>query len=184
VDDCEFAVDWCYDNAESLGARPGPVAVAGDSAGGNLSAVVCQRDVAKGANRIGFQALIYPTVDATRRDRPSQLAFGEGYGLSTRDLDDCFRYYVPPGADLANPDISPLHAKSLAGLPPAYVITAGFDVLRDEGIEYAEAMHAAGVEVEHVSAPAMPHGFITMTRLCREAEEHLTGIATRLRSMA
>ena len=79
--------------------------------------------------------------------------------------------------------IMPLHAKSLAGLPPAYVITAGFDVLRDEGIEYVEALRKAGVQVEHASESAMPHGFITMTRLCSEAQTQLEAIASRVHTM-
>jgi len=183
VDDCEFAVNWCYENAGALGARTGAIAVAGDSAGGNLSAVVARRDRDAGLGRIGLQILIYPTVDASRTDRASQIAFGEGYGLSRLDLEDCMNHYVPPGVDKADPDLSPLHAKSLAGLPPAHVITAGFDILRDEGIEYVEALRDAGVEVQHVSEPALPHGFITMTRLCSEAEANLDRIAARIRAM-
>ena len=107
-----------------------------------------------------------------------------GYGLSAKDMEDCMRYYVPAGADRADPDLSPLCAKSLAGLPPAYVITAGFDVLRDEGIAYAEALKAAGVEVTHVNESALPHGFITMTRLCSEAQVNLEAIAAQVRAMA
>jgi acetyl esterase/lipase len=184
VDDCEFAVNWCYENAAALGARSGQVAIAGDSAGGNLCAVVARRDVDAGLNRIGFQALIYPTTDVSRSDRPSQIAFGEGYGLSLLDIDDCMRHYVPPGTDMAHPDLSPLRAKSLAGLPRALVLTAGFDLLRDEGIEYAQALRAAGVDVIHVSEPHLPHGFITMTRICSEAEKNLSRIATEIRAMA
>jgi acetyl esterase len=184
VDDCEFAVNWCFENAEALGARKGPVAVAGDSAGGNLSAVVAQRDAAAGRGKISLQVLIYPCVDVTRTDRASQIAFAQGYGLSSKDLDDCMRYYLPPGTDRADPDLSPLHAKSLAGLPSAFVITAGFDVLRDEGIEYADLMKSAGVDVRHVNEPAMPHGFITMTRLCSEARATLVSIGSEIRAMA
>ena len=183
VDDCEFAVGWCYENAESLGARPGPVAVAGDSAGGNLSAVVSQRDAVAGRGRIGLQALIYPCTDMTRLDRESQVAFATGYGLTAKDIVDCVAQYLPAGGDAATPDLSPLHAKSLEGLPRAHVITAGFDVLRDEGIAYAEAMKKAGVEVTLENDPAMPHGFITMTRLCSEAERHLETISAHVRAM-
>lgn len=184
VDDCEFAVNWCFENAEALGARTGPVAVAGDSAGGNLSAVVTQRDLASGRRRIGLQVMIYPWVDLTRTDRGSHVAFAEGYGLSTRDLEECIPHYVPPGTDRANSDLSPLHAKSLAGLPPAFVLTGGFDVLRDEGTAYAEALKEAGVPVRHVNEPALPHGFITMTRLSSEAGTNLEAIASEIRAMA
>ncbi|MBW2314232.1 MAG: alpha/beta hydrolase [Deltaproteobacteria bacterium] len=182
-DDCEFAVAWCVEAAESLGARPGPVAVAGDSAGGNLSAVVAQRDLAAGHERIGLQVLIYPCTDATRTDRDSHAHFGSGYGLSTKDIEDCMRYYVPIGTDRATPDLSPLHAKSLAGLAPALVVTAGFDILQDEGLAYAEALETAGVAVQTMHEPAMPHGYITMTRLCSEAGTTLESIAAAVRSM-
>jgi acetyl esterase len=184
VDDCEFAVNYCFENAETFGARSGKIAVAGDSAGGNLAAVVAQRDVATRAHRIGLQVLIYPTVDASRTDRESQANFGVGYGLSLLDLDDCMRHYVPVGVDRAHPDVSPLHAKSLAGLPRAFVITAGFDVLRDEGIEYAEALRRAGVDVKHVNEPSLPHGFITMTRVCGEAKATLRTISEEIRAMS
>ena len=119
-------------DAATLGARTGPVAVAGDSAGGNLGAVVAQRDAAAGRGRIGLQALIYPWLDLTRTDRGSHVAFATGYGLRTQDLEECMRLYVPAGTDRANSDMSPLHAKSLAGVPSATVITEGFDPLRED----------------------------------------------------
>jgi acetyl esterase len=183
VEDGDFAVQWCLDNAASLGARPGRVAVAGDSAGGNLSAVMAQRDAAAGRGGIGLQVLIYPWLDLARTDRASHVAFGTGYGITTGDLEDCARRYVPPGADRTHPDLSPLHAKSLAELPPAYVLTAGFDVLRDEGIAYVDALRAEGVDVEHVNQAALPHGFITMNRLCSEARTSLEAIASQIRAM-
>lgn len=183
VEDCTFAVQWCYQHAASLGARRGALAVAGDSAGGNLSAVVARRDARSGRNQVGFQALIYPCVDATRIDRASHLAFGRGYGLSIADIKECLRSYVAAGTDLSHPDLSPLHADDLSGLAPAHVITAGFDILRDEGAAYAEALQKAGVTVTHENDSAMPHGFITMTRLCREAESHIVEIAARIRAM-
>jgi acetyl esterase len=184
VNDCEFAVSWCFDNAETLGARKGPLILAGDSAGGNLSAVVSQRDHAARQDRIGLQVLIYPWLDLTRTDRPSYIAFGSGFGFSTKDAEESAERYVPSPADRAHPDISPLHAKSFAGLPPACVITAGFDVFRDEGIAYVEALRAAGVPVKHVHEPAMPHGFISLSRLCSEAERNLETIASEIRAMA
>lgn len=181
VEDCEYAVAWCHQHAESLGARPGPVAVAGDSAGGNLSAVVALRDQRAGHGRVGFQALIYPAVDATRVDRESQTAFASGYGLSRKDMIECMDQYVPPGVDRADPDVSPLFGKDKAGAAPAFVVTAGFDVLRDEGIEYAASLRDAGVPVIHVNEDALPHGFITMTRLCSEARATLVTIAHHVR---
>ena len=183
-DDCEFAVNWCFENAGALGARSGPVVVSGDSAGGNLAAVVSQRDRASGRGRIALQVLIYPCTDLSRTDRDSHVAFGTGFGLSTADIDDCVRHYAPAGTDRQLPALSPLYAKDLSGLPPAFVITAGFDVLRDEGRAYAEALERAGVEVAYTHEAELPHGFITMTRLCREAEATLEVIAARMRRLA
>ena len=184
VEDCEFAVNWCFENAASLGARQGPVAVGGDSAGGNLGAVVAQRDLRAGRGRIGLQVLIYPWLDPTRLDRSSHRDLGRGYGLTTLDLQDCVRHYLLPGMDPADPDLSPLNAKSLAGLPPAFLVTAGFDILRDEGTEFAAALEQSGVDVIHRHEPSLPHGFITMTRVCSEANACLEAIAGRLRTMA
>lgn len=183
VEDAEFAVAWAHDNAASLGAREGRVAVAGDSAGGNLSAVVALRDVRGGHGRIGLQGLVYPTVDGTRRDRPSQVAFASGYGLSMQDVEGCFGSYVPDGVDPTDPDVSPLFAPSHEGLARALVFTAGFDVLRDEGIEYVERLEKAGVAVRHVHEPGMPHGYITMTRLCAEAGRGIALLAEEVRAL-
>jgi acetyl esterase len=183
VDDCEFAVSWCFEHAEALGAHRRPVIVAGDSAGGNLCAVACQRDRLAEQPRIGLQVLIYPWVDLTRTDRASHVAFGAGFGLGTNDLEESMGRYVPSGADRAHPDISPLHAKSFTGLSPACVVTGGFDLLRDEGFAYVEALRTAGVPVSHLHEPAMPHGFISMSRLCSEAGANLETIASEIRAM-
>jgi len=184
IEDCECVLDWCLANAQDLDVSPGKIAVGGDSAGGNLAAVLSQRDRASGRRRIGLQVLIYPATDATRRDRESQLAFASGYGLSLKDVDRCFAHYVG-GDDSANdPGVSPLLAPALEGLPEALIFTAGFDVLRDEGTEYAERLEKAGVAVEHVRAAQMPHGYITMTRVCGEAREHHGKIADSLRRLA
>ena len=177
ADDCAFVLDWCTENAATIGARSGGFVVAGDSAGGNLAAVLAQRERDGGRNRIALQVLIYPTVDVSRQDRPSQLAFARGYGLSLLDVEDCMRNYVPADMQRSDPRVSPLHAPSLAGLPPAYVLTAGFDLLRDEGRAYAEALAEAGVDVVHTEEASLPHGVITMTRICRESRDSLEKIA-------
>jgi acetyl esterase len=183
VIDSEFAVQWAIENSTELNIRPGPIAVGGDSAGGNLSAVTSQRDRASGRNQIGLQVLIYPAVDAARRDRESQVAFAKGFGLSLKDVTNCFDFYAPEGADVKDPGLSPIFATSLEGQPKALVFTAGFDVLRDEGTEYAELLDKAGVEVEHIREPHVPHGYITMTRVCNEAEESLERIAGAVRQL-
>jgi len=181
VEDVCFATEWCFENAESLGAKTGPVAVGGDSAGGNLAAVVSQEDLRSGRNQVGLQLLIYPTVDISRTDRPSQVAFAEGFGLSMRDVAECMDQYVPADTSRKDPRVSPLFAPSLEGLPRALVFTAGFDLLRDEGTEYAERLEKEGVDVRHIRQPEVPHGYITMTRVCREANDD---IATMAREVA
>ncbi|MEM9177565.1 MAG: alpha/beta hydrolase [Myxococcota bacterium] len=183
VEDVDFVVEWAFANASSLGARSGPVAVAGDSAGGNLAAVASLHDAASRAGRIGLQLLVYPCVDVTRDDRPSQVAFARGYGLSRRDCDDCFAAYVPEHVAKDDPSISPLHAPSFEGVCRAVVFTAGFDVLRDEGLEYADTLEKAGVEVRRVHRSDLPHGYITMTRLIREARDDVAIMASEVAAL-
>ncbi len=183
VEDVDFVVEWASANAESLGARSGPIAVGGDSAGGNLAAVAALHDASAGAGRIGLQLLVYPCVDVTRDDRPSQVAFAKGYGLSRKDCVDCFAAYAPEGVREDDPSLSPLQAPSFEGLPRAVVFTAGFDVLRDEGLEYADTLEKAGVEVRRVHQPEMPHGYITMTKIVREARDDIAIMASELASL-
>ncbi len=180
VEDSCFAVEWCFANAAALGARQGRIAVGGDSAGGNLAAVAAQRDLRSGHGHVGLQVLVYPTVDLERRDRQSQIAFASGYGLSMRDVNACFARYIPEGRDPADPALSPLYAASLAGLPRTLCFTAGFDVLRDEGIEYVRRLEKAGVPVRHVHQPTLPHGYLTMTRVCAQAREDIATIAAEV----
>ena len=183
VEDVDFAVEWASANAASLGARSGAVAVGGDSAGGNLAAVAARHDAESGAGRVGLQLLIYPCADVPRADRPSQIAFAQGYGLSHQDCLDCFAAYVPEGVPDDDPDFAPLRAPSLEGLCRAVVFTAGFDVLRDEGMEYADALEQAGVEVRRIHQPQMPHGYITMTRLVREARDDIAIMASEVAAL-
>jgi len=181
VEDAEAVLEWCVEHCDELGADRRRIAVGGDSAGGNLSAVLAQRD--RNRRWIGLQVLIYPAVDISRVDRESQIAFASGYGLSRKDMQGCADLYVQDRVEKTDPGVSPLLADSLEGLAPALVFTAGFDVLRDEGIEYAERLAAAGVAVEHIHQPAMPHGYITMTRICSEARDDIGRIAAAVRDM-
>jgi acetyl esterase len=158
VDDCLAATRWVAANGERLGVDAGALAVAGDSAGGNLAAVVSQVARDEGGPPIRFQLLIYPATDA-RMDTASCRDNAEGYFLTAADMRWFYGHYAGPGDD---PRVSPLLAPDLAGLPPAMVITAEFDPLRDEGDAYAERLAAAGVPVEHVRCPGMIHGFFGM----------------------
>lgn len=157
VDDVVTALDWVAANAEELGIDADRVAVGGDSAGGNLTAVACQLARAAGHPRIAFQVLIYPAVDLVG-DHPSRTENAEGYFLTTETMEWFGRQYLG-GRNAATPRVSPLLASDFTRLPPALVLTAGFDPLRDEGIAYADALEAAGVPVERIHFDQQIHGF-------------------------
>lgn len=167
-------------DAGRFGIDPARVAVGGDSAGGNLSAVVAQA-LRADARRPVFQALVYPATDMTR-SMPSHRQFRESFFLS-RDATDWYlaQYLGKSGAE-RDPRASPLFASDVSRLPPALVITAGFDPLRDEGRAYAEKMAGAGVAVEHVCVEGMPHGFLTLGGALSEAARIVHLVADRVRA--
>jgi acetyl esterase len=155
------------DNAVSFGADPTRIAVGGDSAGGAMAAVVCQACRDAGEPMPAFQMLIYPATDSSRESR-SRREFAEGYFL-TRELIAWFwKAYVPAGTDLADRRLSPLLAKDVGGLPPAFVLTAGHDPLRDEGRAYADRLIDAGVKTTYVNYPGTIHGFFSLTRFLQQ----------------
>lgn len=141
-----------------------PIVVAGDSAGGNLSAVVAQRARDDGGPAIALQVLVYPVTDCDF-DRDSYLAPGNQLVLTRDSMLWFWDHYAPDPAQRANPDASPLRAADLSGLPPALVLTAEHDVLRDEGEEYAERLRAAGVPVELERFAGQMHVFFTMVNV-------------------
>jgi acetyl esterase len=160
VDDVWAATQWVAEHAEELGADPGRLAVAGDSAGGNLAAVVTQLARDAGGPPILFQLLWYP---ATTFDT-SLPSFTENAKAPILDVDGakgCTRWYI---GDLDTSDmpatLAPARAKDLAGLPPAYIAVAGHDPLRDDGVRYAELLRAAGVPVELDNAETLVHGYV------------------------
>ena len=171
-DDAQAAFQWVAGNASSLHVNAKHIAVGGDSAGGNLAAAVClgAKDT---SHQPAFQLLIYPAT-LMYPDTQSYHDNGEGYAL-TADVMHWFMDHYLPSRDMAHDwRASPLKAESHAGLPPALVITAGFDPLRDEGRLYADALSAAGSSAEYICFERQIHGFITMGRVMREAH---TGVA-------
>lgn len=181
VDDAVSATRWVAENAEALRLDPERLAVGGDSAGGNLAEVVALTARDAGGPRIAFQLLIYPAtmIDA---DFPSVAANGKGYAL-TQDLMAWFRaHYVRSPDDHRDWRCSPLLARDLSRLPPAFVLTAEYDPLRDEGQAYAERMRGAGVEVAQVCCPGMIHGFILMGKVIPAANEAVRQCARALAS--
>ena len=157
VDDCMAALTWAVGCREAWGVR-GITAVCGDSAGGNLAAVVAQQALATGVGPVDYQVLLYPVTDANF-DTPSYLEFAEGHGLEREAMRWFWQQYMGR-QDPSQPVASPLRAKSLAGLPSAYVVTAEYDTLRDEGDAYAVAMEDAGVSVMRECVPGVLHGFL------------------------
>ncbi len=185
VDDARAAFEWAQANAADLGSDPTRIAVAGDSAGGNLAAVTA-REMAKSlAPPPIAQLLIYPTIDWTLK-HPSHGLFGNGF-LLTSDLMDWFgiQYVGQTRGDesLDDPRLSPLKAEDVIGLPPAVVVTAGFDPLRDEGEAYAAKLKAAGNEVVLRRFPSMIHGFASMSGVSPGARDSIVEVGGMLRAV-
>jgi acetyl esterase len=182
VEDAVAAVRWALANAAALGADPERVAVGGDSAGGNLAAVSCLELAREDGPRPAAQLLLYPTVEAGRQGG-SLDDFAEGFFLTKAQMEWFAAQYVPAGTDPDDPRLSPLKAPDLSGLPPALVLTAGFDPLRDEGEDYAHALRAAGVPVLLRRFPGLVHGFGNMTSVSRTSREALIEIAGAMRAV-
>ncbi len=182
VEDAYAAFRWCYDHAEELGAAPGQVAVGGDSAGGNLAAVVCQLARDEGAPAPVLQWLLYPRTDFTAQTRSLGL-FARGFLLTKRDMDWFESQYLRgSGVDRADKRVSPLLAESLAGLAPALIAVAGFDPLRDEGESYAAALQAAGTAVDLRCMRSLTHGFINLFQLGGGSAAATTELISALRA--
>jgi acetyl esterase len=179
VDDALAAFRWASGEATRLGSPPGRVAVAGDSAGGNLAAVVALLATREGGTRPRAQLLIYPVTDLSTK-HPSYRLFADGFFLTERDMDWYRAQYLPDVADARDPRASPLLASDLRGLPPAIVLTAGFDVLRDEGEAYARRLAEAGVPVTHRRVPGQIHGFGNATGISESARTTMREAAETL----
>ncbi|GGP06340.1 alpha/beta hydrolase [Nonomuraea glycinis] len=179
------AADDAWTVLRDIFARPafyqsnGSIALVGDSAGGNLAAVAAWQARDAGL-RLAHQVLIYPVLD-TRQDTPSYTEFAKGFGLDAEEMAWFVRQYAA-GADLADPRLSPLRLPSLAGLAPATVLTAGCDVLRDEGERYGERLAEAGVPVEVRRFEGAVHSFFGLPRLFDQAVEARDYVAARLRA--
>ncbi|MBV8652433.1 MAG: alpha/beta hydrolase [Alphaproteobacteria bacterium] len=171
LDDCWAALQWVIAEGGVLGIDTGRVAIGGDSAGGNLAAAVALMARDAGLT-LAYQLLIYPQLDLAC-DKPSHTLFAEGYGLTRASIAWFIGNYVRSAADVADWRASPLRAPSLEGVAPAYVVTAGFDPLRDEGAAYAERLVEAGVPARHVPFDGMIHGFAGMGRVIDAANRML-----------
>ncbi len=181
VEDASAATTWVAEHAAELGGDAARLAVGGDSAGGNLAAVVALRARERGGPRIVFQVLVYPVTDY-EFNRRSYIENAEGYYLTREGMRWYWNHYLPSHAAGINPDASPLRAANLAGLPPALVITCEFDPLRDEGEAYAERLRGAGVPVVVRRFDAMFHGFLRMRGVIDMAGEAIDEAAGALRT--
>ncbi len=180
ADDAFAAYSWFASRAGEVGGDPSRVAACGDSAGGNLAAVVCLMARDRGVPGPTLQALAYPALDCDF-ETESYRRFAEGHLLSRDEMMWYWDQYLPDRADRARPYASPLRAESLAGLPPALVITAGHDVLRDEGERYAGRLHAEGVPTTLSRYPGMIHGFLRRYPFFDEGRRAVDEVATALR---
>ena len=169
TDDCLAATRWVAANACALGADAGCIVVAGDSAGGNLAAVTALRIRDEGGPRLKGQLLIYPVTDYHDSNAPSMAENAEGYGLTRAGMIWFWDHYLADPSQGAAPHASPLRAKDLSGLPPALVVTAEYDPLRDEGEEYAKRLRQAGVATEMKRWDGMNHGFFVWPGVVEKA---------------
>ena len=182
AEDCYAATCWAAQNAASLGADAKRLAIGGDSAGGNLAAVVALMARDRGEPKIAFQLLIYPVTDhayetASYRDN------ADGYLLTKDAMVWFWNHYLTGAGDSSNPYASPLRAKSLAGLPPAMVVTAEFDPLRDEGEAYAAKLREAGVPVKLKPYDGLVHGFFSMIGFFDQAKQAVGDAAAEIRGL-
>jgi acetyl esterase len=178
LEDCYAATRWVAEHGAVLGGDPTRLAVGGESAGGNLAAAVCLLARERRGPKISFQLLTYPVTDANF-ETSSYREMAEGYGLTRDNMQYFWELYLADSADAANPLAAVLQA-DLAGLPPALVITAEYDPLRDEGDAYAAKLKAAGVPVEHVSYPGQIHGFFSAGTMMKTGDVAVKAAARSL----
>ncbi len=180
-EDCYAALQWVGANATAINGDPARLAIGGDSAGGNLTAVVAQMSRDRGGVSPVYQLLVYPVTDH-RYDTPSYQENADGYLLTKDAMEWFWNHYLPSEADGNTPLASPLRAESFGNLPPALVITAEFDPLRDEGEAYAAKLQAAGVPVTLTRYDGMIHGFFSLGAVLDQGQKAISEAAAGLRA--
>lgn len=185
LQECEFVVRWLFGHAAEREVDPARIALGGDSAGGNMTCALTLKLRDEGGPRLALQMPLYPETMMPFLTKAGVENLSGGYSDTAGVL--LFVWcLVPQGVDFTQPSITPMNAASHAGLPPALLVTAGFDMLRDVGHAYAQKLAAAGNAITYVHHPDLPHGFIQMTRhsrRCLEATEELAGLlGERLRA--
>ena len=180
AEDCWAATTWAVKNASSFNGDPTRLAVGGDSAGGNLAAAMSLMAADRGGPEIALQLLVYPVTDVDF----NTVSYGEnaeGYSLTKTTMQWYWDHYLSSGEDAANPYAAPLQAKSLAGQPPALVITAEYDPLRDEGEAYAKRLQEAGVEATTSRYNGVIHGFFSMGGVVDKGQQAVDEASAALR---
>jgi acetyl esterase len=181
VEDCVAATEWTADNAGALGVDPVRIAVGGDSAGGNLAAVVALAARDRGRPLLSHQLLLYPATDAAM-SHPSVERYAEGYLLTRTTMRWFYDQYLRGSEDVADWRVSPLRAPDLSSVAPAFILTAGYDPLCDEGDAYARRLEEAGVAVRHRRVEGQIHGFIGNGKIIGAAAPALDQAAAALRA--
>jgi acetyl esterase len=181
IDDCLHATRWAAAHAGEFGADPMRIAIAGDSAGANMAAVTALRLRDEGGPVLCGQLLLYPVTDYYTPGTPSYDENGEGYGLTRETMKWFWHHYLTDPSEGAHPHAAPLRAPVLSGLPPALVITAEYDPLRDEGELYAERLRAAGVPVAMSRYDGVNHGFMFWVGVVDKAGKAMTEACKWLR---
>ena len=183
ADDCMTALRWVLGHAAKLGGDAGRIAIGGDSAGGNLTAVTVMLARDEGLGPIAGQLLIYPVTDHYEPGTPSYREYADGYGLTRDSMIWFWDHYLSEPGQAADWRATPLRAEDLRGLPPAFVLTAECDVLRDEGERYAERLRAAGVPTRLKRYNGMIHGFVNMSAVLDGGRAGLADAAAWLREI-
>jgi len=183
VDDCYAATEWVAANAARLSVDPRRIAVGGDSAGGNLSTVMCLKSRDEGGPPLALQVLVYPVTNLAALDTPSYQEFAENHYMTRADMQWFRSNYLARPEDAQNPYASPLLAANLRGLPPALVITGECDTLRDEGEAYARRMSEAGVEVTSTRYNGMVHPFYSFAGALPQGRRSVEQVAAAVRFM-
>lgn len=179
AEDAITAFEYAHRHATDLSADADRIAVGGDSAGGNLAAVTAQHAVRGGSAIPAFQLLMYPLADPSTR-RPSRDLFAESSTFTEKNLRWALANYIPPGTDMTDPRLSPLHG-DVTGLPPAYIATAGFDPIRDDGEAYADKLRAGGIPVVLSRQADLPHAYFNFVGIGGRFAEAASEAAGALR---
>jgi acetyl esterase len=181
AEDCWAALCWVAGAATQLGGDPSRLAVGGDSAGGNLSALLAVRARDSGGPVLRYQLLVYPATDLTM-SYPSHVENGDGYMLTKEATAWFLGHYLGPNDDPKHPSLSPHHSDDLSGVAPAFILTAEFDPLRDEGEAYAARLRESGVAVDLRRYDGMIHGFFQMGGVTPVADSAVSDAASRVRA--